>query len=214
MDNARELKQRFSQWFNARTGRKGTLWEERFKSVLVEGAGQALTTMAAYIDLNPVRAGLVTDPKDYRWSGYGEAVAGGKQARQGVQRLVQVLRRGREESPAESLAAYRVHLYREGNEARETIGTDGRPVRGALSREEAVKVLVAKGRLPVAEYVRCRVRYFCDGAVFGGQEFVEGIFRAYRQRFGPRRKSGARTLRGHGEGGLFVLRDLRLNVFG
>src|SRR5690606_35776950 len=62
------LKQRFSQWFNGRgpMRRKGTLWEDRFRSVLVE-SGDALRAMAAYIDLNPVRAGLVADPKDYRW---------------------------------------------------------------------------------------------------------------------------------------------------
>ena len=53
------LKQRYTQWFNSQKGRKGTLWEERFKSVLVDGCGEALTTMAAYIDLNPVRAGIV-----------------------------------------------------------------------------------------------------------------------------------------------------------
>ena len=43
--------------------------------------------MASYIDLNPVRAGIVKDPADYRWSGYGEAVAGKKAAREGL-RLV------------------------------------------------------------------------------------------------------------------------------
>jgi putative transposase len=69
------LKQRFSGWHNRRQGRKGALWEERFKSVLVE-SGQALVTMATYIDLNPVRAGLVEDPKEYRWCGYAAAVAG------------------------------------------------------------------------------------------------------------------------------------------
>jgi hypothetical protein len=58
--------------------RQGTLWEERFKSVLVEGAGPALSVMAAYIDMNPVRAGLVSDPKDYRWCGNAAAVAGVK----------------------------------------------------------------------------------------------------------------------------------------
>lgn len=41
------LKQCFSQWFNRRHGRRGTLWEDRFRSVLVEGRGQALRTMAA-----------------------------------------------------------------------------------------------------------------------------------------------------------------------
>jgi len=50
--------------------------------------GDALRTMAAYIDLNPVRAGLAKDPKDYRWCGYAEAVAGSKRARRGLCRVV------------------------------------------------------------------------------------------------------------------------------
>ena len=208
------LKQRFTMGYNARHGRKGTLWEDRFKSVLVEGAGHALATMAAYIDLNPVRAGLVNDPKDYRWSGYGEAMAGRKRAKLGLQSIATALNRGLEEGPKRSLELYRRYLYLEGDERRESVGTDGRLVRGALSAEEVAKVLQAKGRLAVTAYVRCRVRYFCDGAVFGGREFVEGIFRAYRSRFGPKRKSGARPLRGLVQGELFALRDLRLNRFG
>ena len=64
------VKQRFSVWYNRNNRRYGTLWADRFKSVLVEGKGNPLQTMAAYIDLNPVRAGLVEDPKDYRFCGY------------------------------------------------------------------------------------------------------------------------------------------------
>jgi hypothetical protein len=61
-----------------------------FKSVIVE-SGIAARTIAAYIDLNPVRAGMVTDPAEYRWSSYGEAVGGGtkgngKKAREGLVR--------------------------------------------------------------------------------------------------------------------------------
>ncbi|MEY3895255.1 MAG: hypothetical protein RLZZ214_774 [Verrucomicrobiota bacterium] len=67
---------RFTRWFNRTHDRTETLWEERFKSVIVE-SGVAAQTMAAYIDLNPVRAGMVRDPADYRWSSYGEAVGGG-----------------------------------------------------------------------------------------------------------------------------------------
>ena len=63
------VKQRFTRWHNAKTGRRGTIWEERFGSVVVEEEERALRTMAAYIDLNPVRAGMVEDPADYRWSG-------------------------------------------------------------------------------------------------------------------------------------------------
>ena len=69
------LKQRFSKWYNRKHERFGTLWAERFKSVLVEDASEALRTVAMYIDLNPVRAGLVEDPKDYRFCGHAEAIA-------------------------------------------------------------------------------------------------------------------------------------------
>src|SRR5690606_24331864 len=63
----KELKWRFSRWYNQTHDRVGTLWEDRYRSVLVEGDEHALMTIAAYIELNPVRAGLIDDPKDYRW---------------------------------------------------------------------------------------------------------------------------------------------------
>jgi putative transposase len=86
----KSLLQRFTQWFNRAHSRSGTLWEDRFKSVIVED-GVAARTISAYIDLNPVRAGMVKDPADYRWSSYGEAVGGGKKgngkkAREGLVR--------------------------------------------------------------------------------------------------------------------------------
>ncbi|MCH8473960.1 MAG: transposase [Opitutales bacterium] len=67
------FKQRVSIWYNANYRRFGPLWSDRFKSLLVEGNGLALRIVAAYIDLNPVRAGLVEDPAKYAFSGYGEA---------------------------------------------------------------------------------------------------------------------------------------------
>src|SRR5690606_27693693 len=78
------LKQRYTVWHNHTHRRFGTLWAERFKSVLVEDDPGTLKMVAAYIDLNPVRAGLVEDPADYRWSGYGEAMGGGDAARAGL----------------------------------------------------------------------------------------------------------------------------------
>jgi hypothetical protein len=207
------VKQRFTQWYNRRNERKGTLWEERFRSVLVEGSGEALLAMAAYIDLNSVRARIVPDPKDYRWSGYGAAVAGDEPARVGLQAIVRALPGGQEASPTRALELYRMHLYRVGDEQRESVGPDGRTERGALAHEEVMKVLGAKGRLPLASYVRCRVRYFSDGAVLGSREFVNGIFTHYRRRFGAKRKDGARRVQGL-ETELYVLRDLRLGVFG
>ena len=208
------VKQRFTQWYNLRVGRKGTLWEERFKSVLVDGAGRALATMAAYIDLNPVRARIVQDPKDYRWSGYGEAMAGRKRAKAALQFVVTALRRGAEEPVSRSLETYRQFLYLEGDARGESSNSDGRLVRGALVAEDVEAVLKSKGRLPLVSYLRCRVRYFCDGAVFGSREFVEGVFEAHRHRFGSKRDTGARAMRGLSESALYTLRDLRVGVFG
>jgi hypothetical protein len=60
--------------------------------------------------------------------------------------------------------------------------------------------------------LRCRVRYFTDGAVIGSRGFVNEAFVAARERFGPRRKDGARKLRGSAAaaaGLLWSARDLR-----
>jgi len=59
----------FSRRFNKKTGRKGHLWEGRFRSTIVEAASYFFRCMA-YVDLNPVRAGMVTAPLEYRWSGH------------------------------------------------------------------------------------------------------------------------------------------------
>jgi hypothetical protein len=80
----KELKQRFSRWFNQHSGRFGTLWAERFSSTLVENSPLALQTVAAYIDLNPVRAGLVSDPKNYIFCGYSKALAGNSTLQSGL----------------------------------------------------------------------------------------------------------------------------------
>jgi REP element-mobilizing transposase RayT len=71
-----ELKQWISREYNKEHNRKGTLWEERFWSCLLEDSTETLTSVAKYIDTNAVRAGIVERPEDYRWCGYAEAHAG------------------------------------------------------------------------------------------------------------------------------------------
>ncbi len=66
----KEIKQTFSRFYNKRHNRRGTLWGERFKSVLVE-KGETLINCLSYIDLNPIRAGIVERPEDYRWNSLG-----------------------------------------------------------------------------------------------------------------------------------------------
>ena len=192
------LKQRVSMSYNRRHGRKGTLWEERFKSVLVEGKPGALSATAAYIDLNAVRAGMVTDPKDYRFCGYGEAMGGGAQARAGLTQVT-----GMAGDWTEVAARYRQLLYVSG-EAR-GVGADGRPLRSGFSFEAVEAVLAEGGKLPLNELLRCRVRYFTDGAILG---------RRHRAHFGATRQTGARPMRGGEWGDLATARALRLSVFG
>ena len=107
----KEFKQRFSRWYNKLTKRFGTLWAERFTSVLVEDAPTALRTLAAYIDLNPVRAGLVEDPKDYRFCGYAAALVGSKAVRQGLMSFLEP------KDWAKAAAEYRMLLFVTGGSA-------------------------------------------------------------------------------------------------
>ncbi|WCM92397.1 transposase [Acidovorax sp. NCPPB 2350] len=64
---------RYVRTFNQRHGRSGTLWEGRYRSTVVE-AGRYLLACMAYIDLNPVRAGLAAQPADYPWSSHAHAL--------------------------------------------------------------------------------------------------------------------------------------------
>ncbi len=200
------LKQRFSIWYNRSHNRVGTLWSERFKSTLVEGTDAAMRIAAAYIDLNPVRAKIVKDPKEYRWSGYGEAMGGSADARQGI---CESIRRfdGEELSWRKAASEYRKLLYCK--------GASPSPSGGAkIADDEWRRVIEAGGKVPVAAALRCRVRYFTDGAVLGSEEFVQGIFEEFRSQFGAKRKSGPRRMKGSDWEGLTVLRDLRREVFG
>lgn len=63
------LGQRYVQYFNKTYGRTGTLWEGRYRSCLTQ-AETYLLACQRYIELNPVRAGMVEHPADYRWSSY------------------------------------------------------------------------------------------------------------------------------------------------
>ncbi len=200
----KEVKERFSRWFNKRRGRRGTLWMDRFKSVLVEGKGEALRTMAAYIDLNPVRAGLVKDPKDYRWCGYSEALGGSRRAQRGLCKSLSKPVDGWKSAGA--AAAYRCLLHAEGREVKDAQNEN--VVSRGVTAESARAVLAEKGKLSPAELVRLRVRYFTDGVALGSREFVEGLFAEQRNQFGPKRKKGARRMP-ESDAPFYTLRQLR-----
>lgn len=63
----------YVRWFNNRHQRSGTLWEGRYRSTLIQTDRYLLACMV-YIDLNPVRAGLVPEPRDYPWSSHNHYI--------------------------------------------------------------------------------------------------------------------------------------------
>jgi hypothetical protein len=221
------LLQRFTQWFNRAHTRTGTLWEDRFKSVIVED-GVAARTISAYIDLNPVRAGMLKDPADYRWSSYGEAVGGGKKgngkkAREGLVRACFCNQGvGFDVGKWEEVSRLYRRLMglavgrkpgRAGNQRRsQAAATVTKNTAELLESEDNETALKDLG---TAKMLRCRIRYFTDGAVIGSKEFVNEAFATARDRFGPKRKDGARKLKGDGaaaSGILWSLRDLRKGI--
>jgi REP element-mobilizing transposase RayT len=76
------LKELFTMWYNRTYRHVGTLWTDRFKSVLVED-GDYVERVRVYIEANPVRARIVDNPTDYCWSGIGAAKRGDLIAKQG-----------------------------------------------------------------------------------------------------------------------------------
>jgi len=102
-------------------------------------------------------------------------------------------------------AEYRRRLFVRG-------GVSGSSGKAALSREQIKRVLQKGGELSVGEVLRLRIRHMTDGVVLGSKGFVDGVWLAHRERFGAKRRSGARRIRGGGAPleGLRALRDLRV----
>ena len=67
------LAERVAQRYNEEFGHRGCLWQGRFYSGVVENVGEVLAIVAAYIDYNPVKAGIATSPSAWRWSSFGLA---------------------------------------------------------------------------------------------------------------------------------------------
>jgi len=171
----KDLKQRFCQWYNRTQDRKGTLFESRFKSVLVQD-GRALRFMAAYIDLNPLRAGLVEDPVDYPHCGYAQAMAGNRDRRRGIRRVMadprdpNGLARIRKARWKDVARRYRLWLFERGVRTSDPSGTPAKP---GFSRKQAIEAWCGGGcDLPPAKLLRCKSRYLTDCLIFGSESFI------------------------------------------
>ncbi len=213
----KSLVQRFTQWYNRCNGRKGNLWEDNFRSIIVE-PGAAARLVAAYIDLNPVRAGIVADPAEYRWCSYGEAHSGkqhhtrspspvAQQAREGLVRAFFAHQGGGPDAGRwmDCHAIYRPWIE-------ETMAR----IRALRSGNATRKHDPGGGASP-GQALAGRIRHFTDGVAVGGSGFVNDLFHENRRRFGPKRTTGARPIRGNASAvarsqGICTLRDLQKNI--
>ncbi|AEH44189.1 hypothetical protein Thein_0305 [Thermodesulfatator indicus DSM 15286] len=165
-----DIKQRFSRWYNKRVDRKGYFWADRFKSVIIE-TGEALLNCLAYIELNPVRAGIVEKPEDYRWCslGYRARIGTGKN----FLSLDLGLPRYEEKSEKERFELLREFVYGKGG-------------LGEPERE-------------TGEKFRQRIRYFTESLAIGSKSFVEETVNKLKDLLGLKRKRKCKALKNFGD---------------
>ena len=161
----KDVKQGFSRYYNKKHGRKGYFWGERFKSLIVQD-GRTLVNLLAYVDLNPVRAGLVKRPEEYRWSTLGYHVQTGNKG--GFLSLEYGLHEWDEHAPGDILRKYREFLYETG--ALDS-GKGGVINPALLKRERKRGYKISRG-----DRFMFRTRYFTEAGVIGSREFVRDMF--------------------------------------
>jgi putative transposase len=172
---AKEIKQGFSRYYNRRHHRKGFFWSERFKSVIVDN-GETLINCLAYIDLNPVRAGIARRPEGYRWSSLGYHVQAGN-----AERFLSMdfgLREFGVMNVKERLSHYRRFVYEKG---------------GITSKAEESRTGI---ELKAVERFRYRTRYFTDSGIIGTRDFVERVYRQFKDHFSSRHEKRPKGIRG------------------
>jgi putative transposase len=162
----KEIKQDFSRYYNKLHRKKGYFWSERFKSVIVEN-GETLINCLAYLDLNPIRAGLVKRPEDYRWCSLGYHVQ--TRNRGHFLSLDFGLREFGVNSRNERLRSFRRFVYEKGR-------LEG------LEKERRRHFEVGR-----ADRFRLRTRYFTDSGIIGSKAYVSSLYLAFKHHYSARR---------------------------
>jgi putative transposase len=162
----KDLKQNFTTWFNRRHNRRGTLWADRFKSTILEGE-QALWNCVKYVELNPVRAGLVEHPEDYRFCSWGRFKGSGKHPF--MANFIKHMKRNsfdlsESASKDDILAEFAKELVR--------IIKNESGATEEIVREEMAK---AKRKESMPMLFLRRSRYWTDGAIIGSKDFVQRV---------------------------------------
>ncbi len=184
----REIKVGFTRYYNKRHYRRGYFWGDRFKSVIVEN-GETLINCLAYIDLNPLRAGLVERPEDYRWNSLGYHLQTGNQ--DNFLSLDFGLKEFGVLNAEERLRRYRRYVYEAG-----ALGKSEKMVGGVIDSKVLEKERENDFELDRVRRFRYRTRYFTDSGIIGTREFVSENYQRFKGVFMSKREKIPRPVVG------------------
>jgi hypothetical protein len=184
----KEIKQAFSWYYNHRHNRRGTLWGERFKSVIVEN-GETLINCLAYIDLNPLRAGLVKRPEEYRWNSLGYHIQ--TDNKNDFLSLDFGLQEFGTMDAAERLRSYRRYVYEAG-----AINRPDKMQAKVISDKILEKERKREFELSRSDRFRSRTRYFTDSGIIGSKEFVSENYQRFKNIFSSKHEKKPKPIKG------------------
>jgi REP element-mobilizing transposase RayT len=184
----REIKQSFSRYFNKRHNRRGTLWGERFKSLIVED-GEALINCLAYIDLNPLRADIVKCPEEYRWSSLGYHVQ--TRNKGNFLSFELGLKEFDVKNRKERLRKYQRYVY-EAAAIKRSRGKSCVMIDEKIIEKES-KTDFKNTR---AYKFRYRTRYFSDSGVIGSKAFVSNNYKQFKDIFHSKHEKKPKPIKG------------------
>jgi len=211
----REIKVVFTRYYNKGHNRRGYFWGDRFKSVIVEN-GETLINCLAYIDLNPLRAGIVERPEDYRWNSLGYHIqtnnkddflsldfglkefgpGGIRSAVKGEFHWAGVI------DANERLRRYRRYVYEAGALDRPDRNMAPVPSSGATGQAKVIDSdIIENERQKNYEISRIdrfmyRTRYFSDSGIIGTKEFVFGNYQRFKDVFMSKREKIPKPIAG------------------
>jgi len=175
----KSFKQTFSSWYNETRNRTGYFWGSRFKSLYL-GNEDIIQRCCAYIELNPVRAGIVQKPEDYRWSSLHNRQSARRSHRfcsfDGV-----FSDPSNQMSDAALLKEYSSLVYYFGNIKRTTLqdleeGRSDDEARSAISDQLYSEAARRHFKPHAGDLMLSRIRYFTDGVVIGTQDFIIQVY--------------------------------------
>jgi putative transposase len=194
----REIKVGFARYFNRRHGRRGYFWGDRFKSVIVE-KGETLINCLAYIDLNPLRAGIVSRPEDYRWNSLGYHVQTNN--RDDFLSTDFGLKEFNVQNEKERIRRYRRYVYEAGALNRPEKAITKVIDDKVLEKERKRQFEISRG-----DRFRHRTRYFTDSGIIGTKEFVSANYGRFKHLFMSKKDKIPKPVKGLN--GLYSLKRL------